>query len=179
MTTIRKKAAPQALHDGVEACRRGDWRTGFTILTRLAQEQEGEGGLPGYFYSFLGVAMAKVEGRKKEGLQLAQYATQLAPRDPVNRLNLARAFLIAHKRVPAIKQIEKGLKLKPLDRDLHQLKKEVGWRRPPAIRFLSRGHFLNKWIGKITWQAQQQREEHQRQKLETEEFERLAGGDDK
>ena len=102
MTTL-KLPVPQALHEGIAACNKGDWREGLTILTQIAQAVEGQKPLPGYFYSFLGVAMARVEGRKREGIELCRYCVSLSPKDPQNRLNLARAYMIVHNRVGAIK----------------------------------------------------------------------------
>ena len=171
------QSLPQALQDGVLACRRGDWRTGLNILTQLAQESAGEKALPGIFYSYLGVAMARVEGRKRESIELCRYGVQLAPRDPENRLNLARAYLINRNRHQAIKQLHVGLRISPSNRRLRELEREIGTRRPPAIRFLSRDNPLNMWIGRLTYRwekARQEREEFERDEAE---IERLAGGE--
>lgn len=168
------KTVPQVLQDGVIACRAGDWRSGLASLTRLAQDKEGEEALPGYFYSYLGVAMARVEGRKREGIELCRYAVKLSPRDSENRLNLARAYWINRDRRRAIKQVVVGLRISPYNRRLREFQREIGMRRSPVIRFLSRANFLNIWIGRLTFRAQKDREAQQEYEREEAEIERLA-----
>ena len=166
---------PQQLLEGVTACRRGDWRGGLTILTRLAQEVEGTAPLPGYFYSYLGVAMARVEGRKREGLELARYGVSLAPRDPENRLNLARAYLVSHNRRMAVKQLEAGLEISPANAGLNAFRREIGHRRPPVLRFLRRSNPINVWLGKLRFRSEQRRRAYEELLREEAEIERLAG----
>ena len=172
--TIHKKAVPQALQDGVQCCTQGDWRAGLSILTQVAQAVEGEEPLPSYFYSYLGVAMARCEGRKREGIELCRYGVSLGPRDPQNRLNLARAYMINHNRRAAIKQLGVGLRMSPYDKGLRRFREDIGARRPVAIGFLSRGNFLNAWIGRLTYGAQKKRQAREEQERDEAEIERLA-----
>lgn len=171
----KSKRPPQALHDGISACREGDWRAGLTILTRLAQETEGKKVvLPGFFYSYLGVAMARVEGRKQEGFELCRYGISLGPKDPDNRLNLARIYLIAHNRRQAVKQLDIGLRISPANKQLREFRREIGYRRPPPIRFLARSNPLNMWLGRFMHRAARQQEAYQEMLREEAEIERLA-----
>lgn len=163
------------LRDGLLSCRAGDWRTGLDRLTRLAQLAEGQEPLPSLFYSYLGVAMARCEGRKQEGLELCRYAVKLAPAEPENRLNLARLYLLLRNRRQAVKQLHVGLRLDPSDRRLRSFQERIGRRRPVPIRFLSRDNFLNIWIGWLTYQLERKRSERSQRKREEAEIARLAG----
>lgn len=164
----------ELLRDGLLSCRAGDWRSGLDRLTRLAQLAEGEQPLPSLFYSYLGVAMARCEGRKQEGLELCRYAVKLGPAEPENRLNLARIYLLQRNRRQAVKQLHVGLRLDPSDRRLRAFQDEIGKRRPIPIRFLDRDNFLNVWIGWLTYQLERKRSERQARKREEDELARLA-----
>jgi predicted Zn-dependent protease len=150
----RGRSTRQTLKDGIKACRRGDWRAGLELLKQLAAEQEGtEEALPSLYYSYLGVAIARCEGRRNDGIELCRYAVKLGPREPDNRANLAQVYLIARNRRLAVRQLEAGLELAPRNRRLRQLGRQMGTRRRPAIPFLSRDNPLNYWIGRMTYQG--------------------------
>lgn len=164
----------QALMSGIKACRQGQWRTGHQLLTEVAKFEDSDDPFPGYFYSYLGVAMGRVEGRKREAVELCRYAVELAPQDPENRLNLARAYLLIHRRKPAVQQLAVGLRLSPMNKHLRDLREEIGYRRRPFIPFLSRDFFLNRWVGRLTWRLEkQQREQRVFDEIDAE-VERLA-----
>lgn len=173
---MQRQSLPQALQDGVLACRAGDWRKGLNILSQLAQETGKDKVLPGIFYSYLGVAMARCEGRKRESIELCRYGVKLAPRDPENRLNLAMALLINRNRSQAVKQLKVGLKYSPQNRRLLAFAREIGMRRRPPIPFLARGNPLNVWIGRLTYRIERQREAREQAEREEAEIERLASG---
>ena len=160
---------------GVAACRQNDWRQGHEILSRVAQLEDSNKPFPGYFYSYLGVAIARREGRKREGVELALYGVGLGPRDPENRLNLARAYLLIHNRRRAVKQIHVGLRINPGHQALRKLQTEIGCRRKSFIPFLSRDSFLNQWMGRLTHQMEERRRERDEIEADEEELERLAG----
>lgn len=159
---------------GIAACREGRWREGHDILTRVALHEDSDNPFPGYFYSYLGVAMSRAEGRKREGVELARYGVELEPRDPENRLNLARAYLLVRNRRRAVKQLNIGLRVSPKHSGLRALREKIGYRRRPFIPFLSRDFFLNQWMGRLTWRKERQRKEQEAIEAEERELERLA-----
>jgi hypothetical protein len=149
-----QRSPRQTLIEGIQACRRGEWHTGLELLTQLAKHQEASDELlPSVFYSYLGVAIARCEGRRRDGLELCKYAVKLGPREPENRVNLAQAYLIARNRRQAVRQLHAGLKIAPRNRRLRQLGVQIGTRRRPAIPFLSRDNPLNYWIGRLTYRG--------------------------
>ncbi len=137
----------KTLHRGIRACRESNWREGHTELTRLAQQEEGHGKLPGLFYSFLGQAMARCEGRRREGLELCLHAVELDPFQPENYLNLAEVYLLARNKRGALRALERGLRVDPSHSRLLEVGRELGVRRRPPIRFLGRRNPLNRCVG--------------------------------
>lgn len=146
-----------ALMDGIKACRNGQWRTGHQLLTEVAGVEGLNDPFPGVFYSYLGVCIGRVEGRKREAVELCRYGVELDSTDPECRLNLARAYLLNQLRRPAVKQLYAGLRISPTHPRLLALRNEIGHRRRPFISFLSRDFFLNQWIGRLTYQLEQRR----------------------
>lgn len=153
MTTAANDSS-EVLRSGIRACRENRWREGLDLLTRLAQEREAEGGLPGVFYSFLGQAIARCEGRKREGLELCRHAVSIEPFRPENHLNHAEVLLMVGNRRGAIRALREGLSLDPEHRGLCELQKRMGVRRRPPIAFLPRTNPLNVWLGKHRHEAE-------------------------
>lgn len=156
----------ETFREGIRACRRGNWRTGLRLLTPLAQQEERSGKLPGFFYSYLGHAIARCEGRKHVGLELCRHAVQAQPFQPVNHLNLARTYLLIGNRRLALKSMNEGLAIDPTHRELLALGEEMGVRRPPPLPFLPRQNLLNRWLGRLTYWLQTTQAERRRQKEE-------------
>ncbi len=65
--------------------------------------------------------------------------------------NLAIAARIKQDRKLSLNAIQDGLKIDRHNEKLIRLRKLVGYRRKPKIHFLSRNHFLNIIIGKLTY----------------------------
>ena len=147
MTTAADDAS-EILRRGIRACREERWREGFDELTRLAREREAEGGLPGLFYSYLGQAIARCEGRKHEGLELCRHAVQVEPFRPENYLNLSQLYLMVGNRRAAIRAVRDGLALDSGHRGLAEMRVRLGIRQRPPIPFLPRTNPLNVALGR-------------------------------
>ncbi len=136
------------LERALALCRRGSWREGLARLSAIARATEPSVVLPGSFYSFLGVAVARCEGRKRDGVELCRYAVTLQPRSAENHLNLASAYLIARNRRAAVRSLRRGLALAPAHSGLLELAAEIGVRRRPVIPFLPRSFGINRMLGR-------------------------------
>lgn len=66
--------------------------------------------------------------------------------------NLAIAARTQKDRKLSLGAIQDGLKVERRNDKLIRLKKLVGYRRKPKLTFLSRDHFLNIILGKLTYQ---------------------------
>jgi tetratricopeptide (TPR) repeat protein len=137
----------KSLRRGIRACRAGNWWEGHGELTRLAQQEERRGNLPGLFYSYLGQAMARCEGRRREGLDLCLHAVKVDPFQPENYVNLAGAYVMLRNRRGALRALERGLRIDPTHAGLLEVGRKLGERRRPPLPFLARGHLLNRYFG--------------------------------
>lgn len=171
-------AASTALPDGfasdfreaIDACRDDNWRRGFEILTRLAGEAGPKAVLPALFYSYLGVAVARCEGRRHDGMELVRYAIKLQPREPDNHCNRTLLCLMLGRRAEAYRSMQTGLRLHPSHRRLLEVERQMGIRRRPPLRFLSRSNPLNILLGQVTfavrdWQRRRREEREEQAEL--------------
>ena len=123
--------------------------SGTSSSARVAPAAERRGNLPGLFYSYLGLAMARCEGRKKDGLQLCRYAVKVEPMEPDNHVNIAYLYLLSGRRLLAWRSFEVAQKLHPEHARTGELHEELGTRRPLVIRFLKRSNPLNIILGLV------------------------------
>jgi uncharacterized protein HemY len=137
-----------AMQEAIERCRRGGWKEALPTLARIAEEEH-QGALPALVYSYLGYGIALRQQRVQEGLRLCQHAIKLEFYQAESYINLARTQLLANQRRAAVRTIADGLKIEPDNPHLTELQHEIGRRRPPVLRFLSRNNFLNQLLGKL------------------------------
>jgi hypothetical protein len=164
----------ETLRRGIRACRAGNWRDGLTLLTLLAQREEGHGGLPAFFYGYLGQAIARCEGRRHVGLELCRHAVAEEPFRPENHANLAAVYLIVGNRWAAMKALRTGLALDADHPDLLDVREKLGVRRSPILAGLARSNPLNVWLGWLSWWARSRREELRQRRLEEEELDLIG-----
>lgn len=165
--------ATQILRDGIRSCRQGRWREGLRYLNTLAQGEEKHGKLPGVFYSYLGHAIARCEGRKRDGLELCRHAVSIQSYRPENYLNLAHVYLMIGNRRLAYRNMNNGLALDPSHSGLLRLARQMGIRQAPVLPFLSRSNPLNHFLGQIRAHFREERAKSLRRKAEKAEKEKL------
>lgn len=148
MSTPRQEVL-DTVDRAIAACRRGDWKGGYEQLSEVARDTASEGELPAVFYSYLGYGLVRFEGRKREGLQLCRQAAKVDFYRGETYLDLAYAYLHVENRAAAVKAVDQGLAVDPRNKRLRRLKRELGLRRRPVLRFLDRSHPLNVLLGRI------------------------------
>lgn len=136
------------LDRGLERCRSGDWDLGVQDLLAVSQEGRRRD-LPSLLYSYLGYALARSHGDVNRGLRFCRRAIRLEFYQPENYLNLARTLLLSGDRHAAHQAVEQGLQFDPLHGDLLELRYDLGARREPVLRFLSRRNLLNRLLGRL------------------------------
>jgi hypothetical protein len=156
--------------EAILACRDDNWRRGFEILTRLAGEAGPKVVLPGLFYTYLGVAVARCEGRKHDGMELVRYGMKLQPKEPDNFGNLAMMYLALGRRSEAWRALQEGLRRAPEHRRLNTLLTDLGIRRPPPVRFLARSNPVNVVLGQVTWAWSEWKAKRDEERAEREEL---------
>jgi hypothetical protein len=135
--------------EGVALCRAGEWDKGIQLLGRVVEERGLSEELPGTAYSFLGFAIARFQKKVRDGIKLCEHAVRIQFYEPDNHLNLARVHLLARNRKAAVDAIGRGLKLDPHHAGLRGLRQEIGVRKRPVVRFLSRNNPLNRLLGRM------------------------------
>jgi uncharacterized protein HemY len=134
---------------GLERCRNGEWNDGLVDLAWLA-EHGTRGEVPSLCYSYLGYGYAHRRGQVKEGMRLCKHAIKLEFFQPENYVNLARTALLSDRyRRQAAAAVLDGLEIDSDHPELLELQKQLGARRPPILRFLSRRNLLNRILGRI------------------------------
>ena len=135
-------------NQGVNLCRRGEWRKGFEVLSAVAETEHREGELPGVFYSYLGYALARFRRDFSVALALAKHSTETRFFEPENFLNLARIELLVGNRRKAYASCVEGLRLDPEHPELRGLLERLGQRRSPPVGFLPRESPVNRALGR-------------------------------
>lgn len=127
----------------------GRWEQGLPLLSQLVDSDRTGERLPGIVYSYFGYGLARFRGNAREGLHFCQQAIRLEFYEPDNYLNLARVQLVLGDRAGAVLAIRRGLAVDPEHVALADLHANMGVRRPPVIRALSRANPLNRALGKL------------------------------
>ena len=132
---------------GIAACRRGEWHSGLHYL-RIAEERDGDVTLPGLYWSYLGLAVARCERRHDAALELCERAVTIEFFQPENFVNLAWVHLLSGNRRAAMAATERGRSLDAEHAGLREMAARLGSRRPPVLRFLRREHPINRSLGR-------------------------------
>ena len=137
---------------GIEHCRQGDWKEGLYWLSLAAENREQGSELPALFYAFLGYGVARYQNKRREGLKLCRRALELEFYQPESYYYLASTLLLLRDRREAFEVVNRGLRVDADFAGLIELRDQLGARRAPVLRFLSRGHFLNRMLGRLRHQ---------------------------
>lgn len=100
------------------------------------------------FRSGYALALALVRGQFLGAVELARAAVRQEFYNPDLYLNLARIYIAFDCKAEAIRYMRRGLMVDPENERLRRKLAELGLRRRPPIRFLPRGHLLNRMLGR-------------------------------
>jgi tetratricopeptide (TPR) repeat protein len=130
---------------GLELLARGQGEEAFDHLSRayLADPQNAR------YRSSYALALAIVKGQFLGAAELARAAIRHEYHNPDLYLNLARIYLAFEFRAEAVRFLRRGLMIDPHHEPILEALKGLGVRRRPPLRFLPRGHFLNRLIGRM------------------------------
>lgn len=101
------------------------------------------------YQSFFGLCIACERGKIKEAITLCERAIQSEPHKVEGFLNLGRVYKSAGLKLRAIEVLRKGLKTDNKNPEIIAELQSIGLRNKAIIPSLSRGHFLNKYLGII------------------------------
>lgn len=122
------------------------------MLAKAAESDDRSSEGPSLMYSYLGYGIARYKGRPRDGVALCEHAVKIEFFQPDNQFNLARTYLLVGNREKAVAALRRGLKLDPDHGGLRALATQMGQRRRPVLRFLSRDHALNRFLGRLRHQ---------------------------
>ncbi len=101
------------------------------------------------YRSAYALALALVRGQFLGAVELARAAVRQEFYNPELYTNLARIYLAFGYKPEGIRFLRRGLMVDPENERIRRKLGELGIRRAPAVRFLPRGHPLNRLIGRI------------------------------
>jgi tetratricopeptide (TPR) repeat protein len=104
------------------------------------------------FLSYYGLVVALGEQNFQDAINFCRAALLKAAYDPELYVNLCRVYTKAGQRKKALETLLQGLHYDRGNFLLMQEMKRMGCRRKPILGFLSRDHFLNKTLGRLTHQ---------------------------
>ena len=155
---------------GVEAARSGRFERGLVLLAEAYRvfslehdariesinespendEPEVQRRVPGLTFSYYGLCLARTAPtRASEAARFCEIAIQKEPVRAEHYVNLARVWQAGHNRLNTVHAIDRGLAELPKSTPLIALRREVGIRGIPPLKFLPRENVLNAKLGKF------------------------------
>lgn len=136
---------------GIAAARRQDFERGYILLKEAYDRYQrlGDTRHLAPVLSYYGLCLALFRARYREGAQFCQAAIDREFFKAEYYYNLAQVWVAGRSRRRAVEAIQRGLAVEPNHVALKELEEELGKRREPVIRFLSRSHPLNRSLGKL------------------------------
>ena len=130
---------------GVALLEAGHGHEGFEHLSRayLIDPQNAR------FRSSYALALALVRGQFLGAVELARAAVRQEFYNPELYVNLSRIYLAFEFKPEAIRFLRRALMVDPENDDVQRKLADLGIRRRPPIRFLPRGHLLNRLLGRL------------------------------
>ncbi|MBW2280952.1 MAG: hypothetical protein JRG76_15405 [Deltaproteobacteria bacterium] len=143
--TVHEFTSEEHYRRGLALLEGGHGQDGFEHLSRayLGDPQSAR------FRSAYALALALVRGQFLGATELARAAVRQEFYNPDLYLNLARIYLAFDFKAEAVRYLRRGLMVDPESERLGRKLAELGVRRRPAIRFLPRGHALNRLMGRL------------------------------
>ena len=129
---------------GLALLEAGHGHEGFEHLSRayLTDPQNAR------YRSSYAMALAFVRGQFLGAVELARAAVRQEFYNPELYLNLARIYLAFDFKADAIRFLRRALMVDPENEAVNAKLATLGVRRRPPLRFLPRGHMLNRFLGR-------------------------------
>lgn len=136
---------------GIDFARAEDYDRASIVLAeaymRLSQQKDVK--MPPALLSFYGLCLGVSKGRIKEAAEYCLLAIEKEFYSGEHYANLARVWMAGRARKKAVETLERGLSVAKGSKELLRLRKEMGFRKRPAVPFLKRDHPVNVKLGQI------------------------------
>ena len=150
------KAAEESFRKGLEAFKvNGSGLKAmafFEAALTLDMNENNDDGQARY-RSYLGLCQVLRDQNPEKALSLCRQAAEEEFFNPQMWLNLGRAEMKAGHRWRAHKALVRARRLAPENADIVRELQRLGMRRPPFFPFLSRDHWINVMMGKMTYRT--------------------------
>jgi predicted Zn-dependent protease len=131
--------------EGLSLLREGE-AAGAVELLRHASQRDPENP---YYMSYFGLSLGHAEGMWAEAERLCHTAVCRGRRQAQLYLNLAEVYLSSGRRRAAADTLARGLHYLPQDSRLQSEFGRLSERKAPVLRFLPRGHVINRNLGRL------------------------------
>jgi Flp pilus assembly protein TadD len=130
---------------GVSLLRKGQSSQAFEYLRRAAELKQQNP----YYLSFLGVCLARAQGKWTEAVELCKTAINMKRKEAQLYMNLADVYVSAGRRDRAFETLDTALIYCKADARIIRARGRLHKRRPPVLPFLERGNLLNRSLGQL------------------------------
>ena len=134
----------QAYHDGRSREAMAFFEAAIEIERRF-----GEGSPQARYLSQYGLSLATTGRQQHEGVRFCREAVVLERYNPDVHCNLGKVLIAAGRRRDAYIALVRGLKIQSDHNEIIRALKDMGLRKRPPIRFLSRSNPLNVYLGRL------------------------------
>lgn len=135
--------------DGVRLLRNSDYEGALVVFCEIAAAADAQDVYRNTYRSYEG--LTRVYMGEKSAVELCRDAAADDMRAVEVHYNLALAEFRLNNRRRAVLALQRGLVIDSANPELRRLRVHMGNRRQPVLRFLSRDHPLNKWLGRLTY----------------------------
>ena len=142
-TLMQTEEHAKLLSHGIAAAESGQMTTAQAYLEQAANIHQSP-----ELMSYLAYSLALGQKQLQKALALNRKALDLEPNNSLHFLIMGRILLFAGHREKAIRAFRRGLRTSPNQKIIAELKK-LGLRKTPVFESLDRGHFINRFSGKI------------------------------
>ncbi len=101
--------------------------------------------------SWYGFTLGLVEDKVQKGLDFCKKAINSNIPDALFYRNIGVLYVKSNNKRLAVAAYQKGMSIDKGNRKIYLEWKKLGIRRKPFFKFLDRSHFINKFIGKLTY----------------------------
>lgn len=141
--------------DGLKLLRNADYEGALVVFREIAAAADRQDVYRNTYRSYEG--LTRICLGEKSAVALCRDAAADDLRAVEVHYNLALAEFKLKNRRRAVLALQRGLVIDSANPELRHLRAVMGNRRQPVLRFLSRDHPLNKWLGRLTYRRPRKR----------------------
>lgn len=135
--------------DGLKLFRNSDYAAALTIFREITSVVDSRDVYINKYRSYEGLTRVCIGEKSAVALCREAAADEIKDAE-VHHAHALAEFKLNNRRL-AVAAVKRGLAIDSGNPELLRLRTIMGMRRDPIFPFLDRDHFLNKWLGKLTY----------------------------